>query len=104
MEHRVPHTVGRDLAKKATVAAMASYADKYGDYSPKVTWTADYNANVAFHVKGITMNGKIDVREKEIGLELDVPFLLRPFKSKALEVIEREINIWMGKAKAGEIE
>ncbi len=104
MEHRVPHDVGRELAKKATVAAMASYGEKYGAYSPKVTWPADYNALVVFSVKGLSLNGKIDVREKEIGLDLDVPFLLRPFKARALEIIEREINVWMGKAKAGEFD
>ena len=39
----------------------------------------------------------------EVTLDLDVPFLLKPFKSKALEVIEREIKVWVAKAKRGEI-
>jgi hypothetical protein len=103
MEHRVPHDVGRDLAKKATIAAFASYSQKYGQYSPTTTWTGDYTARVSFSVKGFELEGKVDVREKEIGLDLDVPFLLRPFKSKALEIIEREIGVWCNKAKKGEI-
>jgi hypothetical protein len=103
MEHRVPHDIGRDLAKKATVAAFASYKDKYGEYSPTTTWTAEYKAIVRFSVKGFSLDGTVDVRDREIAMELDVPFLLRPFKSRALQVIEREINLWCGKAKRGEI-
>jgi len=33
-------------------------------------------------------------------LDIDVPFLLRPFKSQALGVIEGEINEWIKKAKS----
>ena len=102
IDHTVPHEVGRELAKRATVAAMSSYSDKYGAYSPKTTWTGDFTATVAFHVKGISLDGKIEVREKEIALALDVPFLLRPFRAKALKIIEREIGVWMDRAKAGE--
>jgi hypothetical protein len=102
MDHTVPHDVGRELAKKATVAAMASYATKYGDYSPRTTWTGEYTATVAVHVKGITLDGKIEVREREIAMNLAVPFLFRPFKSRALQIIDREINAWMARAKAGE--
>ena len=36
-------------------------------------------------------------------MELDVPFLLKPFKGKALGVIEEEIKKWMAKAEAGEL-
>jgi hypothetical protein len=103
MEHRVSHDVGRDLAKKATIAAFDAYAHKYGQYSPKTTWTADYSAKVSFSVKGLSLEGKVEVREHEIGLNLDVPFLLRPFKSRALEIIEREIGVWCDKAKNGQL-
>jgi hypothetical protein len=102
MEHSVPHDVGRDLAKKATIAAMDSYAKKYGEYGPRTTWTGDYTANVAVHIKGVSLDGKIDVRDREIGLSLDIPFIFRPFRARALAIIDREINEWMARAKAGE--
>ena len=103
MEHRVPHDVGRELAKKATVRAFEEYSKKYAEYNPKTTWKGDYKANVAFSVKGMNLSGSIDVRDKEVALDLDVPFLLRPFKGTALEVIEREIKVWVQKAKNGEL-
>jgi hypothetical protein len=36
-------------------------------------------------------------------MDLDVPLLLRPFKSTALGVIEEEIRKWIDKAKNGQI-
>ena len=36
-------------------------------------------------------------------LDLDVPFVFRLFKSKAVEVIEREVRVWIDKAKRGEL-
>jgi hypothetical protein len=104
MEHRVRHDVGRDLAKKATVAAFATYKHKYGDYSPTTTWTSDYTATVTFAIKGFTMDGKILIEEKDVVMDMHVPFLLKPFRKRALDVIEREIQLWCQKAKAGELD
>ncbi|MBK6519615.1 MAG: polyhydroxyalkanoic acid system family protein [Polyangiaceae bacterium] len=101
MEHRVPHDLGRDLGKRATTAAFAAYAAKYAEYKPRMTWTSDYAADAAFTVKGMDLKGSIVVHEREVTLDLSVPLLLRPFKSKALEVIEREIRVWIDKAKKG---
>ena len=38
-----------------------------------------------------------------IVMDLDVPFLFRPFQKRAMEVIEREVQVWIGKARSGEI-
>jgi hypothetical protein len=103
MEHRVPHDVGRDLAKAATIAAFASYKQKYGEYSPTTTWTSDYRATVTFSVKGFSLDGKILIEDREVVMDMDVPFVLRPFKKRALEIIEREIQLWCKRAKNGEI-
>lgn len=103
MEHRVSHDLGRDLGKKVTVAAFAAYAQKYAEYNPRMTWTGDYRADAAFTVKGFELKGTVEVRDREVALDLSVPLLLRPFKSKALEVIEREIKVWVEKARRGEV-
>lgn len=103
MEHRVSHDVGKDLAKKATVAAFAAYREKYGEYSPTTTWTSDYDANVSFAVKGFRLDGKIHIKDAEVVMDMDVPFLLKPFRKRALEIIETEIRAWCDKAKKGQI-
>ena len=104
MEHIVVHDVGRELAKKATVAAMEHYATKYAQYAPKMTWTGDYAANVGVNIKGISLDGKLDVRDREIWMSLDIPFIFRPFRARALAVIDREIASWVARAKAGELD
>lgn len=100
MKHSVPHDLGQERAKKVAESALASYAQKYASYQPRVTWTAANKAEISFKVKGMNLAGSLEVLDRSIDLDIDVPFLLRPFKSQALGVIEGEINDWIKKAKA----
>ena len=102
MKHSVPHDLGKDLAKKATMAAFAAYEERFAKYNPTAVWTAD-RAQISFTAKGITLKGVLEVTPTSIDMDLDVPFLLRPFKNKALGAIDREISHWVGKARSGEI-
>jgi hypothetical protein len=103
MKHSVPHALGKDLAKKAVLAAFSHYDAQFAKYDPKATWTSDDHADVSFTAKGITLRGGISVLPSSIDVELDVPFLLRPVKERALDKVEREIAAWVDKAKRGEI-
>jgi hypothetical protein len=103
MKHAVPHDLGLDLAKKVAVAAFASYAQKFAKYSPTANWITDKRANISFSVKGMTLSGSLEVSANAIEMDLDVPFLLKPFKGTAISVIEGEIKEWIQKARAGEI-
>jgi hypothetical protein len=103
MKHTVPHDLGREKAKRVAEAAIRSYSDRFASYHPTCEWQNEYCANIGFKVKGISLKGSLDVGDKDIGLDLDVPFLLRPFKGQALHVIEEEIQKWIGKSKAGEL-
>ena len=101
MKHSVPHDLGHDRAKQVAESALATYAQKYANYQPRVTWTAANKAEISFKVKGMNLAGSLEVLDRSIDLDIDVPFLLRPFKNQALGVIEGEINDWIKKAKAG---
>ena len=103
MKHSVPHDLGREKAKAAAEAAFASYAARFAQYRPTATWTSPDRADISFTAKGITLKGVLEVTEASIDMDLDVPFLLRPFKDKALGAIDREITHWVGKAKSGDI-
>jgi hypothetical protein len=103
MKHAVPHDLGQDLAKKVADSAFASYAQKFAKYDPKSNWMSPTRANISFSVKGMTLSGSLEVSSTAIEMDLDVPFLLRPFKGTAISVIEGEIREWIKKAKAGEI-
>jgi len=100
MKHSVPHDLGQERAKKVAESALATYAQKYSNYSPQVTWKGPNKADISFKVKGMALSGSLEVLDKSIDLDIDVPFLLKPFKSQALGVIEGEIKEWIKKAKA----
>lgn len=103
MKHTVNHDLGQDKAKRVALAAIDSYKARFAEYQPKANWVNDQHADISFSVKGITLSGSMEVGPKTIDMDLEVPFLLRPFKGKAMGVIEEEIRKWIGKAKAGEI-
>jgi hypothetical protein len=103
MKHIVAHDLGREKAKRVAEAAWNSYSNRFSNYNPTCTWESENKANIGFNVKGVSLKGALEVNERDIALDLDVPFLLRPFKGQALKVIEEEIRTWIGKSKAGQI-
>lgn len=103
MKHSVPHDLGREKAKTVAERALDSYAKRFAEYNPSVSWTSDNHANIGFKAKGVSLSGSLTVEEKSIDMDLEVPFLLRPFKGKALSIIEEEIRKWVAKAKQGEV-
>src|SRR5690242_5323796 len=103
MKHIIAHDLDIATARKVTDRAFAEYKARYGQYNPELRWANENRAEVSFQAMGVKLEGAMEVGPKDIALDLDVPFLLRPFRSKAIEVIEREVKLWIGKAKAGEI-
>lgn len=101
--HSVSHDLGKDKAKEVAEAAFSSYKEKYSNYSPTRTWTSEYAADISFTVKGKTLDGNMKIHEDRIEMDLDVPFIFRPFKGKALSIIENEIKAWVAKAKDGQL-
>jgi len=104
MKHSVSHSLGREMARKVARAAFENYAKRFAEYSPKTNWKTEDEADISFSVKGMALKGAVAVADNSIDLDLDVPFMLKPFKGKALSVIEGEIKEWIGKAEKGEIE
>ncbi len=103
MKHSVPHDLGLERAKQVTESAWSTYSSRFSAYKPTMNWLTDSKAKIGFTAKGISLDGTIEVHAKSIDLELEVPFLLKPFRGKAISVIEEEIKAWIGKAKAGQL-
>lgn len=103
MKHLVKHDLSPEDAKQATEKALEAYQRKLPDYSPTVNWANDKKADIAFSAKGMKVTGSVELQPGAIALDLDVPFVLRPFKKKAMEVVEREIKKWIDRAKNGEL-
>ena len=104
MEKTFEHDLSKDQARKVAQKAFDAYMEKFSDYNPQANWVQDDEAEVSFSAKGMTLDGRLKLTDEEIEMEMDVPFLLKPFKNKALGVIEDEINKWVEKAKRGELE
>ena len=103
MKHVVHHGLGFDTAKKVAHAAFASYKERFAHYHPNAKWVSDTRAEITFKVKGVALTGELEVNERDIEMDLEVPFVLRPFKGKAIGLIEEEIQKWVAKAKSGEL-
>jgi hypothetical protein len=102
MEHEIRHDLTPEQAQRATRKALQSYAERFAKYQPQVNWRTDSEAAVAFTVKGLRLQGGVRLLPASIRLDLDVPFLFRPFSKRAFSVIEREVQGWIAKVKSGE--
>ncbi len=103
MKHSVPHDLGQERSKQAAEAAIAAYGQKFAKFNPQTRWVTPNRAEIKFSVKGMSLSGALEVQPKSIDLDLEVPFLLRPFKSQAISVIEGEIREWIEKARSGQV-
>ena len=103
MKHEIPHDLDMKLAKNVAAHAFEEYARRFEDYAPKLEWADDRNAQIEFQIKGLRLQGKIGIRPGAIMLDLEVPFMLRIFKKRAIDVIDREVRAWIDKARAGKL-
>ena len=103
MKHTVPHDLPFELAKKAADNALQAYRTRFPEFDPQVTWRDERTAHVAFKAKGMSISGVFEIMGDCVAMDMEVPLLLRPFKSKALDVIEGQIREWIDKAKRGEL-
>jgi Putative polyhydroxyalkanoic acid system protein (PHA_gran_rgn) len=103
VKHAIPHNLTPETARTALERAFASYKEKYAEYNPSMTWENDKRAAIGFKVKGVSLDGAIDLQPNKMEVELDVPFLFKPFQKKAIEIVEREVRVWIDKAEQGGI-
>jgi len=103
IKHEIEHGLEPELAHKAIDKAMEAYSARFADYNPRFHWKSDTEGELGFKAKGVSVDGTIDIEGPKILVDLDVPFILRVFKGKAIEVIDREVRKWIEKARAGEL-
>lgn len=103
MRHTIAHDLSPELAQKTARAACDHYTARFAKYEPNIVWRNERNADIAFRAKGLSLKARIEVAVQSLVVDIDIPFLLRPFEGRAKEIVEREMNKWIAKAKAGEI-
>jgi hypothetical protein len=98
MRESVPHNLGQDRAKDILKLAFESYKKALPQYQPLLRWIGENNAEITVKTHIAVLKGHIEVQEKMIHLNMKVPFLLLPFRKQAVELIKKEIFIWIKKA------
>jgi hypothetical protein len=105
MEYTIKHDLSPELAKRAAQKAADHYTEKWRKYDATTTWTGDDHAEISFHVKGVDVAATVDLEPGRVVIDMTkVPFLLRPFKKMALDVVHKTMEKWIDKAKRGELD
>ncbi len=104
MKHTIQTGLDFARSKKAIDKAMEAYKARFADYNPRFDWTSESSGSFGFKAKGIALGGSIVVREQAVDVDMDVPFLFRVFQGRAMAVIEEQVNLWVDKAKKGELD
>ncbi|MEM7436018.1 MAG: polyhydroxyalkanoic acid system family protein [Myxococcota bacterium] len=105
MDYTIKHDLSPELARKAAQKAAEYYTNKWAKYDAKTTWHGEDRAEISFRVKGVNVAATLDMQPGQIVVAMDkVPLLLRPFKSKALDVVQQTMVKWVEKAKNGELD
>ena len=104
MKHEIYHGLDQALTKKALDKAMEAYAARFSDYHPTFEWETETRGRLGFKAKGLTVAGDIEIVGDVVTVDFTVPFILRIFRGRAIDVVDREVKIWIEKAKNGELD
>ncbi|MED5373183.1 MAG: polyhydroxyalkanoic acid system family protein [Myxococcota bacterium] len=104
MKHRIPHDLGQELARKATQRALETYRDEFPEVEPEGRWLSPDRAEIAVTLAGKRLRANLDVLKDAVDIDMDVPLVFRPFRKQAIAVIEKEILVWIEKARRGELD
>jgi hypothetical protein len=103
MKHTIDTGLDTATSKKVIDKAMDAYKARFVDYSPRFDWTSGERGEFAFNAKGVKLHGNIVIREGKIDVDMHVPLLFRVFQGKAMDVVKEQVQLWVDKAKRGEI-
>lgn len=104
MKQTITHDLDQELARKAANAALKQYQTRFPTAQIHAQWQGPDQAVVEMKLRGFTLKPRISLRPHAIDVEIDIPLLARPFEGKARALIERELAVWLQRAKNGELE
>lgn len=104
MKHEIHHGLELPLAKKVLDKAMADYQERFSEYNPYFNWTGEKTAEMGFSAKGVKLTGDMEIKGDKVVVDVQVPFIFRVFKGKAMDVIDKQVKAWVERAKNGELD
>ncbi len=103
MKQTIETGVDPATAKKVLEKAMEQYLERFKEYSPRFGWTGERDASFGFKAKGMSLGGTVKILETKMEVDMDVPFLLKPFQGRAMGILEEQVHKWVELAKKGEL-
>jgi hypothetical protein len=103
MQKTITSNLDKARSKIAIEKAMEDYKARFAEYSPRYDWTSDDGGEFSFNAKGIKLGGTIRVRDNFVDVDMDVPFLFRIFQSKAMDVIQEQVELWVERVRSGKV-
>ncbi len=102
LEVRVPHSVGRDEARRrldaAIVRARDEYADKVGEI--EASWEREDLLRLQLSVLGMPIGSEVDVRDEELVVRVEVPGMAGLFAGRIKEGIQERLGGLLGSQPA----
>lgn len=99
-KHEIEHDLAPGVARQAIDSAMRSYLDRFRKYDPHFEWAGERDGEFGFKAKGLKVKGEFELQDDSLLIDVQVPLVLRAFKGKAIEVIDREVRRWIERAQA----
>ena len=103
MKGSIKHDLTPEQLRAAVRKFAEVYVQRFAEYQAAAEWLGDDAVEVRFKVKGVRLAGRLDLKPRELGLNMSVPLPFTLFKSRALKAIEEEVTPWLEKAKRGEL-
>lgn len=99
MKHVIKTGLNVNDSKYALDEAFKVYSKQHSQYKPLFGWKKNDLATFSFTSPVGKLDGLILVVEDQLILDMNVPFLARPFQNKAISLIETEVQIWIERIK-----
>lgn len=98
LEVRVPHSIGRDEARRrleaAIVRARDEYADKVGNID--AAWEGEDRVTLQLTVMGMEIGSEVDVLDAELVVRVEVPGMVGLFAGRIQEGIQERLGGLLG--------
>jgi hypothetical protein len=103
MKGTIEHDLTPEQLRLAVTKFAETYVQRFAEYKATASWLSDDRVEVRFKVKGVSLAGQLELRPREIALDMKVPLPFQLFRSRALKAIEDEVKPWLARAKSGEL-
>ena len=96
----IPHQLGREVARQRLQAGVEALKQKFGDTVASIdgTWAGD-RLDFAVAAMGQAVSGGLEVRDADVRVEVQLPWLLAMIAEKARGFIEKEGQLLLEKRK-----